>query len=242
MKLAKIQIEDIKSELSKDGWSLVSTEYHNLDEILEYTCNEGHHVFAPWKKIRTRRDCPICKENPLTHSSLKAIPKKKGDFRVLGLDQATRVSGFSIYDNKQLIKYGIFSAPDGLEEIARDHLIKEWLISIIKTFDIDYVGIEGIQYQEKMGVTTFETLARLQGILMETCFDLGIPFKIAPTNTWRAHCGVKGRTRSDRKRSMRQLAKDWFDVSLTEDEADAVGIGRYISDTSYKKIEVVSWE
>ena len=242
MKLAKIQIDDIKSELSKDGWSLVSTEYHNLDEILEYTCNEGHHVFAPWKKIRTRRDCPICKENPLTHSSLKAIPKKKGDFRVLGLDQATRVSGFSIYDNKQLIKYGIFSAPDGLEEIARDHLIKEWLISIIKTFDIDYVGIEGIQYQEKMGVTTFETLARLQGILMEACFDLGVPFKIAPTNTWRSHCGVKGRTRSDRKRSMRQLAKDWFDVSLTEDEADAVGIGRYISDTSYKKIEVVSWE
>lgn len=51
MKLAKIQIEDIKAELSKDGWNLISTEYHNLDEILEYTCNEGHHVFAPWKKF-----------------------------------------------------------------------------------------------------------------------------------------------------------------------------------------------
>lgn len=242
MKLAKIQIEDIKTELSKDGWNLVSTEYHNLDEILEYTCNEGHHVFAPWKKIRTRRDCPLCKENPLVSSTLKTIPKKKDTFRVLGLDQATKVSGFSIYDDKKLIKYGIFNASTDLEEIARDHLIKEWLISIIKTFNIDFVGIEGIQYQEKMGVTTFETLARLQGILMETCFDLGVPFKIAPTNTWRAHCGVKGRSRSDKKRSMRQLVKEWFDISVTEDEADAVGIGKYISETCYKKVEVVNWE
>ena len=74
MKLAKIQIEDIKTELSKDGWNLVSTEYHNLDEILEYTCNEGHHVITQRKKIRTRRDCPLCKENPLASSTLK---KKK---------------------------------------------------------------------------------------------------------------------------------------------------------------------
>ena len=41
---------------------------------------------------------------------------------------------------------------------------------------------------------------------------------------------------------MPQLAKDWFDVSLTEDEADAVGIGKYISETCYKKVEVVNWE
>ena len=93
-----------------------------------------------------------------------------------------------------------------------------------------------------MGVTTFETLARLQGILMEACFDLGVPFKIAPTNTWRAHCGVKGRSRSDKKRSMRQLVKEWFDISVTEDEADAVGIGKYISETCYKKVEVINWE
>ena len=242
MKLAKIQIDSIKEELSKDNWDLVSTEYHNLDEILEYTCNEGHHVFAPWKKIRTRRECPICKENPYTSCLFKAIPKKKGSFRVLGLDQATKVSGFSIYDDKKLIKYGTFCVQPDLDEISRDHKIKEWLISIIKIFDIDFVGIEGIQYQEEIGVTTFETLARLQGILMEACFDLGVSFKIAPTNTWRAHCGVKGRSRSDKKRSMRQLAKDWFDVSLTEDEADAVGIGKYISETCSPKVEIFNWE
>lgn len=45
-----------------------------------------------------------------------------------------------------------------------------------------------------MGVTVFETLARLQGILMITAYELGVSFKVCPTNTWRSHCGVKGRS------------------------------------------------
>lgn len=53
-----------------------------------------------------------------------------------------------------------------------------------------------------MGVTTFQTLARLQGILMDTCFELKINYKICPTNTWRAHHEVKGRSRADKKKSM----------------------------------------
>lgn len=58
-----------------------------------------------------------------------------------------------------------------------------------------------------MGVTVFETLARLQGILMETCYELKIPYEICPTNTWRKFCGVRGRSRADKKRSMQVLAK-----------------------------------
>lgn len=161
-----------------------------------------------------RRECPFCKDNPYKEIKLEAIPKKKGSFRVLGLDQATKRSGFSIFEDKKLIKYGYFDAPENTDEIARDHRIKEWMMSIISTFEIDFVGIEGIQYEQNYGVTTFQTLARLQGILMETCFARGISFEICPTNTWRAHCGVKGRSRSDRKASMKNLVKQWYDVSV----------------------------
>ena len=93
-----------------------------------------------------------------------------------------------------------------------------------------------------MGVTVFETLARLQGILMETAYENGISFHICPTNTWRAHCGVKGKTRSDKKRSMQLLAKNWYDITLADDEADAIGIGKYLSDTVGKEIVTESWE
>ena len=149
--MARIHIDNIRKELEKDGWKLISTEYHNLDENLEFLCDENHHVFAPWKKIRVRRECPVCKANPYKKMKIDYIPKKKGTFRVLALDQATKISGFSLLDNKKLVKYGIYTVPEINDEIERDHQIKQWLISMINNWEVDYVALEGIQYQEKFG-------------------------------------------------------------------------------------------
>lgn len=113
---------------------------------------------------------------------------------------------------------------------------------MIENWKPDLIGIEGIQYEQNFGVTTFQALARLQGVVMETCYEAGIPFKVCATNTWRAHCGVKGRTRSDKKASMQKLIKDWFDVSVSDDCADAIGIGKYVAEGHQKRTEVVSWE
>ena len=93
-----------------------------------------------------------------------------------------------------------------------------------------------------MGVTTFEALARLQGAIMVTCKEMGIPFEIYPTNTWRQGCGVKGRARAEKKRSMQKLAKEWFDVTVTEDEADAIGIGRHTASQFGKTHKIYNWE
>ena len=116
------------------------------------------------------------------------------------------------------------------------------MISLIDQFQIDFVGIEGIQYQTAAGVTTFETLARLQGILAAACYEEKVSYKIASTNTWRAHCGVQGRTRPDKKRSMQRLVQEWFKIKPTEDEADAIGIGKYFCDIQAPKVEIVDWE
>ena len=235
--MSKIKIEDIKEELKKDNWELVSEEYQNLESEMIFKCSEGHTVFAPWKKIRLKRDCPICKNNVFKEQDMKIIPKKKGAKRILALDQSTRITGWSIYDSGELIKYGTFIT-DLDDEIQRDRAIKNWLINMINNWKPEYVGLEGIQYQQNMGVTTFETLARLQGILMETLLELNIEYSICPTNTWRAHCQVKGKTRIDKKRSMQLLAKQWFDISVTDDEADAIGIGKFVAEVLIKKVEI----
>lgn len=239
--MSKIKVEDIQNELKQYGWKLISEEYKNLTSELIFECEEGHKVYSTWGKIRHKRECPICNQNSYKEQNTKIIPKKKGAIRVLALDQATRITGWSIYDEKELIKYGLFETSLD-DEIARDHAIKEWVINMINTWQIDIVGIEGIQYQQNMGVTTFEMLARLQGILLNTIYELKIPYKICPTNTWRAHCKVKGRTRSDKKASMQLLVKQWFDISVTDDEADAIGIGKYIADTSIKEAKIENWE
>ena len=243
--MAKITIESINEELAQYNWKCISTEYKNLDTELQFNCEEGHLVCAPWKKIRKLQECPVCKQNAhKTNKPLIVEPKKKGQKRILALDQATHITGWSIYDGQELIRYGTFST-NQKDEIARISTVKNWLISMIENWKPDFVAIEGIQFQDessgnKMGVTVFQGLARLQGVLMETCYAQKVDYTVCPTNTWRNHCGVKGRYRADKKRSMQLIAKKWYDISLTDDEADAVGIGKYAADLN--KIEVFNWE
>lgn len=239
--MAKIKIETIAEELAADGWQVLSTDYQNLDTEMEFLCSEGHKVYAPWKKIRSKRDCPVCRQNQFKQNLNIIKPKLKGENRVLALDQASHITGYSIFDGPNLVSYGTFEAKE-TDEAKRFHEIRLWLISMVENWQCDIIGIEGIQYQQTMGVTTFQTLARLQGVLMDLCIELNIPYVICPTNTWRAHCGVKGTKRTDKKRSMQLLVKQWYDVTVSDDIADAVGIGKYVTDTNQQKTKIVSWE
>lgn len=243
--MARIKITDIKKEADERNWKLLSREYINLDSELRWECPEGHKVYLPYKKIRDRWECPSCKLNNFKIEKVQYIPKKKGVQRVLGLDQATHISGFSVFDNEKLITHGTLEVYED-DEIERDNHIKQWLISIVENLKVDIVGLEDIQLQQfnnkEVGVTTYKILARLQGILMECCYELGIEYILCPPATWRAHCKVKGRTKADKKKSMQLIVKDLFDISVSNDEADAIGIGKYIAETKKKKKEIFNWE
>ena len=244
--MPKIKLEDIQNELAVDGWKVISTEYVNLDTEMTFECPEGHRVFVPWKKIRTKRECPSCKPKVDIKQDFEVLPKSKGVKRTLALDQASKVTGYAIFDDAKLVKYGTFSTSSD-EDIDRFVMIRAWLLSMITAWRPDYIGIEGIQFQEegggqKMGVTVFQTLARLQGVLMMACHDSKVPFEICPTNTWRHSCGVKGKSRTDKKRSMQLLVQDWYGIKVSEDEADAIGIGHHLVGFIQKNTAVTNWE
>lgn len=245
--MAKIHLDDIRTTLAAEGWSVISDTYKSLDTEMEFMCDEGHHVFSTWKKIRSKRECPTCKQNAHINQTPTIPSKPRGATRILALDQASHITGYAVFDNGELVKYGTYEAPNG-EEVERLAAVRDWVVSMISNLKPDYIGIEGIQFQEhsstsgKMGVTVFQTLAHLQGTLMLACYDAGIPFVLCPTNTWRNKCGVKGRSRADRKRSMQLLVKQWYDVSVGEDEADAIGIGTYLVKNVWPSAQVVNWE
>ena len=211
---------------------------------MRFECNEGHKLFLPYKKVRDKWHCPICEQNQYKFAN-EIKPKKKSSQRSVGLDQATHITGYSIFDDGELVYADVFSA-GATEEIERDVEVKNWLIQLIQNWNPDIIGIEGIQLQQinnkNVGVTTFQTLARLQGILMATCFEQGIEYVVVPPATWRTHCEVKGRTRTDKKRSMQNKVKEWFDITVSDDVADAIGIGKYINDKHKKKVEIFNWE
>lgn len=243
--MSKIKIEDIRKVAIEHGWELISTEYKNLSTELFFKCDEGHEINIPYKKVREKWECPLCKANKYYNFSEAVKPKSKGVQRAIGLDQATHITGYSIFDNDELIYAGTFEAT-AEDEIERDIQIQHWLIQLIHNWKPDIIGLEGIQLQQfndkMVGVTTYQTLARLQGILMATCYDLKVDYIICPPATWRNHSGVKGRSRADKKRSMQNKIKEWFDITVSDDVADAIGIGKYINETHKKKVEVFNWE
>lgn len=252
--MSKIKLEDIQTVLKEENWKVLSKEYINLNTDMSFECPEGHTVISTWKRLRNKRDCPVCKNNYYKEQEVKSVPKKKGTTRVLALDQATHTTGYSIYDDGKLIRYGLFQTNEN-EEIKRDKQIVDWLYSMVKNWKPDCLGIEDIQLQNLgggsniyaqnsngVGIQTFKILAHLQGILMFVANDLKIPYKLIAPATWRNHCGVKGKTKSDRKRSMQIKVKEWYDISVSNDEADAIGIGKYLSEKYIRQVEVFNWE
>ena len=243
--MAKIKLSDIVLEAQQHNWEVISNTYTNLDTEMRFVCEEGHNVYLPYKKVRGKWECPICRQNCYKNDNIEIIPKKKGIQRVLGLDQATHISGFSIFDDKELVLHGVLEVYED-NEIERDNHIKQWLISIIESWSIDMVALEDIQLQQfnnrDVGITTFKILARLQGILMECCYEMGVDYVLCPPATWRAHCKVKGRTKADKKKSMQLIVKELFDISVSNDEADAIGIGKYVAETKKKTMEIFNWE
>ena len=243
--MSKIKIEDIRKAAIEHNWTVVSEEYKNLNTDMEFICNEGHNVYAPYKKIRDKWECPICQKNKYFNFDSEIKPKKKNIQRTIGLDQATHLTGYSIFDGNDLIYADVFEAT-AEDEIQRDIEIRNWLIQLIQNWNPDVIGLEDIQLQQfnskMIGVTTYRTLARLQGILMAACEEQKVEYVVCAPATWRANSGVKGRTRTDKKRSMQTLVKEWFDITVSDDVADAIGIGKYISENHKKKVEVFNWE
>lgn len=242
--MSKITIEEIREILKEDNWKVISSEYHNLKEEMIFECEEGHPIYSNWERIRRNRYCPVCANNELKSQSNIILNKPKNVYRILALDQASKITGYAVMDDGILVKSGIFKT-ELKDEIARDNQIKMWLANIVVNLEPDLVGLEDIQLQkfsaQEIGVTTYKVLAHLQGILMETLFELKIPYVIVAPATWRSSCEIKGKTRTDRKRAMQIKIKEWFDISVSDDEADAIGIGKHLSKFYYKP-KIQSWE
>ena len=74
------------------------------------------------------------------------VPKKGTDVqRILALDAATNITGYSIYDDKVLVGFGTFKATASLPATERINQVKNWLKAALKEWQPDFVGVENIQ-------------------------------------------------------------------------------------------------
>lgn len=234
-------ISKINEELAKYGWKTLETKYINLDTVMRFQCDQGHDVSATWRQVRESRNCPTCMKTALYQGVAPKEQRTYNQNRILAIDQATHKSGWAVFENGKLAAHGSFEVKDG-DLTFRYNQVRKIIIQKAQFFKADLVVFEDIQLQQLggkqvysgdnvTGVQTFKTLAQLQGAIMDGLYDHGIPFEICHQATWRQHCGVKGRSRTDRKHSMQTLVEQWYGIKVNDDEADAIGIGKYASET-----------
>lgn len=194
---------------------------------MTFKCPNGHENYFTMEYWRRHKECPICKSNKYYRMNDTA-PKSKG-FRILAFDQASITSGWSVFDDNELIKFGHWTS-EGTHSTERIAKTKFWVANMIQTWKPDLIVFEDIQLQKFDGgeqVLTYKKLAHLQGVLKNYCYENGYIYKIVPASTWRSFNEIKGKTRTDKKRNAQFIIKQLYDINVTQDEADAILIGRW---------------
>ena len=145
--------------------------------------------------------------------------------KILAFDQATRRTGYALYDNGQLIEYGLLEST-GTDADAHMADMYWRVLDLIERCAPDCVGIEGVQFQNNFH--TYAVLARMQGAIMGICYAHGIDIRITGASEWRSFCGIRGRARKEQKAAAVQtVASDG--IYASEDVCEAILHGRYLA-------------
>ena len=233
-----INIYSVANHLTEEGWKLISNTYKNLNTELEMECPAGHRQFQTYGNWRKHPQCDKCMAGDPFKIKKNKVPIKKIDTqRVLALDAATGITGYSIYDNRVLVSYGTFKVDASLPTDERINSVKKWLQAALKEWEPDFVGLENIQLQKfgpsasQMQVKTFQVLANLQGVLIDTIFEASIDHDLVYASEWRKYCGINegDQHRENKKKLAQDKVKIWYNQTCTQDEADAICIGKYFS-------------
>lgn len=150
--------------------------------------------------------------------------------KILALDQSSKISGYSYYEDGKLIKYGKFDCGD-MDLPIRLTKIRNYVIQLINEFQPEYILIEDIQLQDnvKNNVKTYKALAEVIGVISQLCNELNIPHELVPSATWKSALSIKGKNRTEQKRNAQSWVVNNYSIKPTQDECDAICIGHYFT-------------
>ena len=159
--------------------------------------------------------------------------------KLLALDQSSQITGYAIFYDDKLIKYGTISIKDSNLEIRLMKLRKK-IESLINDYEINEVYLEDIQLQNNVAnnVQTFKALAEVIGVITELLAEINIDYKLILSSTWKSALSIKGRVRAEQKKNAQQFVFDNYNKKVTSDEADAICIGTYAIQS---QIEEYDW-
>lgn len=148
--------------------------------------------------------------------------------RVLALDQASKCTGWAIFEEGNLISHGKISLNDSDIDVRLVQL-RQKIQQLIQENNIDEVIYEDIQQQNNVAnnVQTFKILAEVYGVISELFQELQIPHSAVLASSWKSTLGIKGRTRAEQKKNAQNYVEEKYGVHVIQDIADAICIGTH---------------
>lgn len=164
---------------------------------------------------------------------------------ILGLDLSTKSSGWSIFSNGKLIKYGCITASSANLFNRIDKMVAE-LEPIIVENKINHVYIENVIPEDVRGnQAVFDALKYLQGFVLHLLNKYNLKHTFYTASEWRAKCGIhtgRGIKRDSLKPKDIAFVKNQFGIQVNDDIADAICIGWVSLGEKPKVAEVVVTE
>lgn len=152
--------------------------------------------------------------------------------RLLALDQASRTSGYAIFDNEKLESWGKFTFEDS-DFGVRLQKIRNKVERLIKENNIEKVVFEDIQMQEN--VETFKKLAEVFGVIYELVTELNLPNDAVLASSWKSTLKIRGSRRPEQKKNAQLWVVSNYNIKPTQDECDAICIGVHSIKNNKKK-------
>ena len=149
--------------------------------------------------------------------------------RLLALDQSSRISGYAIFVDENLIAHGSINLTE--EDVGqRLVLIRKEVTKLIHKYDINEIAFEDIQMQASVGnnVQTFKILAEVFGVILMLCTELKINYTIVSSNTWKSTLKIKGKKRSEQKKDAQRYVLEKYGIKAIQDTVDAICIGAHM--------------
>lgn len=148
---------------------------------------------------------------------------------LLSLDQASRVTGWSVFEGGKLMGQGTFSIPPSLSVGEKLTTFMDHLDELYAANNFHELAFEDIQLQAG-NVKTYKILAMIQAIIIYWCEQHNIVYEILSPSHWRKILKEKyniewGRKRIDQKQAAIEFVESKYNIKVDSDTADSICLG-----------------
>ena len=142
--------------------------------------------------------------------------------KIIAFDQSTRATGWCVMEmgTANIVEYGVIIPDKRDETIDRVTYTIKRCLNLVRTNEVAFVFIEGVQVQRNPVV--YEVLAKLAGTLEIMLYESGYLVNVVKASEWRKRVGIKSRKRAELKKEAIDMVEEIYGIKASEDECEAI--------------------